>query len=186
MKSIFAATTLLALASALVSATPVVQRRQVITIPASDLWIITNPAPATILTPTSGADATISIVDGSNEIDTIVSFDLGVNPSPISTSTCQFVIEGITPPTGSGIVQLFTLGGDVDPTQVLTSVPYYNQYEGQYDVTTGTSTPIDVPYVPCNFDAEGRLQFVIRPQNTDDYITFTQTDLSGAFILYSP
>ena len=184
MKGIFSITTLLTLASALVSAAPLTQRG--LSLPATNLFVITNPAPATILTPYGTSNAVISITDGSNEIDTIVSFNIPGLPPPSSASTCQFVIQNIPPPTGSGIVQLFTLGAEV--TSPLTSVPFYNQYEGQYDCNTNPSTPIDVQFVPCIFDANGVLdmQFVVRPQNTDDYITWWQSPTVGAFIDYSP
>ena len=184
MKGIFSITTLLTLASALVSAAPLTQRG--LSLPATNLFVITNPAPATILTPYGTSNAVISITDGSNEIDTIVSFNIPGLPPPSSASTCQFVIQNIPPPTGSGIVQLFTLGAEV--TSPLTSVPFYNLYEGQYDVNTNPSTPIDVQFVPCNFDANGVLdmQFVVRPQNTDDYITWWQSPTVGAFIDYTP
>jgi len=187
MKGIFSITAFLTLASALVSAAPLTQRGGPgLSLPATDLFVITNPAPATILTPDGTSNAVISITDGSNEIDTIVSFYIPGLPLPSSSSTCQFVIQNIPPPTGSGIVQLFTLGAEVSAP--LTSVPFYDQYEGQYDVNTNPSTPIDVQFVPCIFDAYGNLdmQFVIRPQNTDDYITWWQSPTVGAFIDYTP
>ena len=182
MKAIFSISALLALASSFVSAAPLIAR-QTITLSASELFVVTNPNPANIL-----ADGTpngqVSIVDGSNEIDTIVSFSLGNNPNPTTSSTCQFAINGITPPTGSGIVQLFTLGAEVSVP--LTSVPFEDQYMGQYDVTTGDSVPIDVQFVPCNFNPDGTLQFIIRPQNTDDYLAWVQTSTVGAFLEYTP
>ena len=187
MKGIFSITTFLTLASALVAAAPLTPKRGgPLSLPATDLFVITNPAPATILTPEGTFTAEISITDGSNEIDTIVSFYVPGLPPPSSTSTCQFVIQNIPAPTGSGIVQLFTLGAEV--TAPLTSVPFYNQYEGQYNLNTNPSTPIDVQFVPCNFDTYGNLdmQFVVRPQNTDDYITWFQSAASGAFIDYTP
>ena len=182
MKGIFSVATFLALTSALVSAAPFTRRGSV-AIPASELWVITNPAPADIITPGGTSTAQIFISDGSGEMDTIVSFDVtGLTPS--NTSTCQFVIQNIPAPTGSGIVQLFTLGGQV--ASPLTSVPYYDQYEGQYDLTTNPSTPIDVQFVPCNFENDA-IQFVIRPQNTDDSITWVQDSTSvGAFLVFTP
>ena len=39
----------------------------------------------------------------------------------------------------------------------------------------------DVMSVPCNFG--GKAQFILRPQNTDDFIFFaSQTSNTGAFI----
>jgi hypothetical protein len=184
MKGIFSISAFLTLACALVSAAPLAPRG--LSLPATDLFVITNPAPATILTPGGTSNAVISITDGSNEIDTIVSFNIPGLPLPSATSTCQFVIQNIPPPSGSGIIQLFTLGAEV--AAPLTSVPFYNQYEGQYDVNTNPSTPIDVQFVPCNFDSNGNLdmQFVVRPQNTDDFITWWQSPTAGAFIDYTP
>ena len=183
MKGIFSVATFLALASALVSGAPLKQR-WTYTVPANNLWIVTNPAPVAILPqPTSGA-AEVSISNGSGEIDTVVSFDMSGYPAPTSESTCQFFIQNVTP-TGSGIVQLFTLGGEATsfPTPI---IPFYNQYEGQYNVNTSPSTPIDVQYVPCKFLEDGAFQFVIRPQNTDDYLSWAQTGTVGAFIQYNP
>jgi len=185
MKFIYSAATLLALASALVSAAPLV-KKSTISIAANQLWVITNPAPATIIQAGPNNQlAQVSIKNGNNEIDTIVSFPLGSNPAPSSTSTCRFVIQNVSP-SGSGIVQLFTLGGEVVSPLQAGQVPYYNQYEGQYNVNTNPSTPIDVTDVPCAFDSDGNLQFVIRPQNTDDYITWTQSSTVGAFLEYAP
>jgi hypothetical protein len=162
------------------------ERRATVLIPSVELWVITNPAPATIIQPGPGnLLGQVSIVNGNNEIDTIVSFPLGTNPAPTANSKCQFVIQGVTP-TGSGIVQLFTLGGEVVSPLKAGKVPYYNQYEGQYNVKTSPSKPIDVTYVPCNFDSNGLLQYVIRPQNTDDSLKWTQSSTVGAFLSYTP
>lgn len=184
MKNIFSITALLTLASALVSAAPLAPRG--LSVAATELFVVTNPNPATIITPFGTNNAIISITDGSNEIDTIVSFNVPGLPAPSSASKCQFVIQNIPPPTGSGIVQLFTLGAEV--TAPLRSVPFENQYEGQYNVKTNPSTPIDVQFVPCVFDANGNLdmQFVVRPQGTDDYVTWWQSATVGAFIDYTP
>lgn len=180
MKGIFSVATFLALASALVTAAPLTKRATVL-IPANALYIVNNPNPAPVPMPPSTPNAKISIVDGSNEIDTIVSFDVS-SFTATSTSTCQFVIQNIPPPSGSGIVQLFTLGAEV--TSSTAFVPYENQYEGQYDVNTDPSTPIDVKFVPCNFQ-NGVLQFIIRPQDTDDAISWVQTSTDGAFIAFT-
>jgi hypothetical protein len=183
MKGIFSVTTFLALASALVSGAPLSERSSY-TVPASDLWVITNPAPATVVSTPPALLGQVSIADGSNEIDTVVSFDMSIFPPPTAASTCQFLIQNVTP-SGSGIVQLFTLGGEVT-SSATPIIPFYNQYEGQYNVNTSPSTPIDVQYVPCNFFADGSFQFVIRPQNTDDFLSWTQTASVGAFIEYTP
>lgn len=182
MKGIFSVATFLALASALVSAAPLTQR-WTYTVPATDLWVVTNPAPVTILPEPSGSGE-VSISNGSGEIDTVVSFDMSGYPIPTSESTCQFFIQNVAS-TGSGIVQLYTLGGEAtsSPTPI---IPFYNQYRGQYNVNTSPSTPIDVQYVPCNFLEDGAFQFVIRPQNTEDSLTWSQTGAVGAFIQYTP
>ena len=180
MKGIFSVSTFLALASALVSGAPLNQRA-LYTVAADELWVITNPAPATIITSPPESVGKVSIINGSNEIDTVVSFDVSSLPPPTSSSTCAFFIQGVTP-SGSGIIQLFTLGDEV--AQGSTIIPFYNQYEGQYNVNTSPSTPIDVQFVPCNFK-DGVLQFVIRPQNTDDDLSWFQTDTVGAFIEYT-
>ena len=180
MKGIFSIATFLALASALVSGAPLNQRSPQ-TIAANELWVITNPAPATIITSPPQSLGKVAISKGSNEIDTVVSFDVSSLPFPTSLSTCEFFIQGVTP-SGSGIIQLFTLGDEV--AQGSTIIPFYNQYEGQYNVNTSPSTPIDVQFVPCNFK-DGVLQFVIRPQNTDDDLSWFQTDTVGAFIEYT-
>ena len=181
MKGIFSVATFLALASALVSGAPLNQRNTY-TIPANELWVITNPAPATIITSPPELFGEVSISNGSGEIDTVVSFDVSAYQVPTSTSTCEFIIQGVVP-TGSGVVQLFTLGDEV--ATGATIIPFYNQYEGQYNVNTSPSTPIDVQHVRCNFH-DGVLQFVIRPQNTDDFLSWTQSGSVGAFIQYSP
>jgi hypothetical protein len=180
MKGIFSVATFLALASALVSGAPLNQRGT-FDIPANELWVITNPAPATIITSPPSSLGEVAISNGSNEIDTVVSFDVSGYPVPTSSSTCEFFIQGVTP-SGSGIVQLFTLGAEV--TTGSTIIPFYNQYEGQYNVNTSPSTAIDVAQVPCNFE-DGVLQFVIRPQNTDDYLSWYQSGSVGAFIQYT-
>src|SRR5271170_2552619 len=106
MKFICSAAALLALASTLVSAAPLAGKRSTISISANELWVITNPAPATIIQAGPNNQlADVSINNGNNEIDTIVSFSLGGNPAPSSTSTCRFVIQNVSP-SGSGIVQL--------------------------------------------------------------------------------
>jgi len=181
MKAVFSLSALLALASALVSGTPISPRGSPFIVPATQFWVINNPNPAPI--PPPSANAQISITNGQNEIDSIVSFDVASLPVPTSSSTCQFGIKGISPPAGSGIIQLFTLGAQV--TSSTQFVPFTDQYLGQYDVSTGTSVPIDANSVPCNFQ-NGVVQFLIRPQNTDDFIYFTQFATSGAFLIYYP
>lgn len=186
MKGIFSITALLTLASALVSAAPLNPRGQSYSIPANDLFVVTNPNPATILTPDGTNHAVVSITGGSNEIDTIATFYAPGLPPPTAGSTCQFVIQNTALPTGSGIVQLFTLGAPVSAP--LTSVPFTDQYEGQYDCYTNPSTPVDVEFVPCVFDANGNLdmQFLIRPQGTDDFVEWWQSSTVGAFVDYTP
>ena len=176
MKHIFSISTLVVLTSAFASSAPLTQRTTS-GFQATAFWNIDNPQPAPILTPNGTLSPQISIQDGSNEVDSIVSFsipDIGQTAS----STCQFSIQNIPAPTGSGIVQLFTLGAPV--SSPLTSVPYENQYMGQYAIDAqGNSTPLDVVNVPC---VVGDMQFLIRPQNTDDSISWTQTATVGAFI----
>lgn len=179
MKAIFSVVTLLALASALVSAAPLAKRG--VPVPANpDVLVITNPAPHNVLpNPPGSSGGIVQIVNGNNEVDTIVSFSL--SPPPTAQSTCQFYMENLDNVSGSGIVQLFSLGYELTPG----NIPYYDQYEGQYNVNTSPSTSIDVQTVPCTLN-NGNPQFVIRPQNTDDTVTWIQTASSGAFLLYNP
>ena len=52
---------------------------------------------------------------------------------------------------------------------------------GQYfGPLSGESTAIEVYNVPCNFG--GNMQFIMRPENADDLVTWTQTPINGAFI----
>ena len=179
MKGILSATTLFALVAGLVSAAPLEKRSN--NIPAdSNVLVITNPAPHNIVpNPPGSSGGIVQIVNGNNEIDTIVSFTL--SPAPNPGSTCQFYMQNLDTVSGSGIVQLFSLGYELS----VGNIPYYDQYEGQYDLNTNPSTAIDRPTVPCTLN-NGNPQFVIRPQNTDDTVTWTQSASSGAFLLYTP
>ena len=184
MKSIFSIATLITLASALVSAAPLARRGQftATTFGATTYYNVNNIFQGStdpILPPVGTSTAEISIADGSHEIDSIVSFT--IPPDVItSTSTCTFFIAGIAPPTGSGILALYTLGSEfISP---FTSVPFYNQYEGQYNLQTGNSADIDRVTVPCSVYSDNTMQFVMRPVGDNDFITWTQSAGVGAFI----
>ena len=183
MKGIFSVATFLALASALVSGAPLNQRTTY-TVPANELWVITNPAPATILPNPPALLGQVSISNGSERSIQSFPSTCPATPPRLPRVHANFLFR-VSHLTGSGIVQLFTLGGEVT-SSASPVIPFYNQYEGQYNVNTSPSTPIDVQYVPCNFFEDGAFQFVIRPQNTDDYLSWTQTGTVGAFIQYTP
>jgi hypothetical protein len=180
MKGIFSIAAFVALASALVSSAPLT-RRTIPTgtfVPASYYEVIQAQYPDAQETTQS---PTISVIDGSNEVDSFVSFTL---PAGIltSTSTCQFFLQGVgLTATPNAAVQLFSLGSALLGTETWNSHPSYNQDEGQYivDSTTGDSTPLYGGYVPC----ADTMEFVIRPHFTDATLQWTQTDTVGAFIV---
>src|SRR5208282_5056206 len=96
----------IALASTLTSAAPLT-RRAPIPISPTFFQIISADKPdiqfGTTFIPQ------ISVVDGSHEIDSFVSFSIPPIAGASSTSTCNFVLKGVTASPGSAI-QLFSLG----------------------------------------------------------------------------
>lgn len=179
MKGLFSVATFVALASALVSAAPLT-RRAPIPVSPTFFQIISEDKPdiqfGTTFIPQ------ISVVDGSHEVDSFVSFSIPTIPGASSTSTCTFVLKGVTATPGSAI-QLFTLGSQLIGSETFNRHPYYNQDEGQYsiDSKTGDSTPLYGGTVPCNIGGVPT-QFVIRPHFTDGSITWTQSATVGAFL----
>jgi hypothetical protein len=124
----------------------------------------------------------ISISGGSHEIASFVSFSIPPITGATSTSTCQFILRGVTA-TSSSAIQLFSLGYQLTGSETFNSHPYYNQDEGQYriDPNTGNSTPLYGGTVPCNIGG-APTQFIIRPHFTEGSITWTQTNTVGAFL----
>jgi hypothetical protein len=184
MKSIFTTAALVAVLSALASATPLAARGVVSTIAADFFIVIDQANPNTFSSAVAEAD--IERTNGNNEKDTFVSFTIPTAssiPGATASSTCQLVIRNPDSVSGSGNTQLFTLGAPIFSTSSYSfnSHPYYDQYRGvQHVVLNGDSTPIDVTSFPCNFG--GNLQLVLRPQNDNDLITFHQSANSGAFV----
>jgi hypothetical protein len=200
MKAVAAIT--LAALSTLISAVPV--KRQVVSfVSASYNYVISQAEPDVDQAPTYGSPdiAVISRVNGYNDIDTIVNFDMpdisqisGATPS----STCSFAIYNVASLSGSETMQLYTLNEWVD----LTSGPVtwnsanptsvdqnYGTYEVFSGATTGPSVAIDGGSwtFPCQFGTT--LQFLMRPEGDNDYITWSQGGagavLTGAYILVS-
>ena len=86
---------------------------------------------------------------------------------------------------GSQAIQLFTLINEFNEYDGLTfnNHPLIDQYYGTYLVAAGgDSTPLDVSSFPCDFG--NRMQFLMRPQDLDDYVSWTQNTGAnvGAFI----
>jgi|SRR5579859_7354812 len=181
MKGLFSTATLLAVLAALTAAAPITERAVVASVPA-EFFIVTDEAhPQTF----SGASQTavISRTNGSGEKASYVSFDMTSVPGATASSTCTFVIKNPAAASGSQNTQLFTLGGPISSTSKLSfwQHPFHDQYAGVYKAQVGaSSTAIDVATVPCNFGRKS--QYVMRPQNDNDYITWTQGAGVGAFI----
>lgn len=195
MKGIFSAATFIAVASALVAAAPfkVAERSAsgpVIYSKGADfIRVVSEANPNTDEIGTYGTQTgLIARTNGQNEFASLVSFDI----PPVSaiagasaSSTCNFVIMNPASVSGSQTTQLFTLGAEFGEYDTITfnQHPYYNQYEGAYFVNAvGDSSAVDVTTVPCTFG--GNMQFVMRPQNDNDYINWTQNNGGnvGAFI----
>ena len=195
MKGIFSAATFIAIASALVAAAPfkVAERSAsgpiIYTKGADFIRVVSEANPNTDEIGTYGTQTgLIARTNGQNELASLVSFDI----PPVSaiagasaSSTCNFVIKNPASVSGSQTTQLFTLGAEFGEYDTITfnQHPYYNQYEGAYFVNAvGDSSAVDVTTVPCTFG--GNMQFVMRPQNDNDYITWTQNNGGnvGAFI----
>ena len=195
MKGIFSAATFIAIASALVSAAPfkVAERSAsgpLIYSKGDDfLRVVSQADPNTDQIGTYGTQTGyIARTKGNEEFASLVSFDippLSAIAGASASSTCNFVIKNPASVSGSQTTQLFTLGAEFGEYDTITFIqhPYYNQYEGAYFVNAvGDSSPVDVTSVPCTFG--GNMQFVMRPQNDNDYITWTQNNGGnvGAFI----
>jgi Ubiquitin 3 binding protein But2 C-terminal domain len=164
----------------------------ILTLGAEFYRVISQAEPDTDFLTTYGSQtAIISRSQGSDEVATLVSFQMPAI-SDISgataSSTCDFVVKNPGTASGSQILQLFTLGyqfsESISPPVTFNSHPYYNQYEGEYYVSVGgDSTAIDVFTFPCVFGTN--MQFVLRPQNDNDYISWEQDSISllnGAYI----
>ena len=186
MKNVFSLATLAAVLATLASAAPTQFDKRlsggplVATVGAEFFTVVDQANPNT---PAVGSQtAVIQRKNGNNEKDTLVSFDL-TGVARTAGSTCNLIIRNPTTVTGSGHTQLFTLGGPLSTNTPLTFYqhPFYDQYAGEYNVNlNGDSNAIDVFSIPCRFDAKS--QYVFRPQNDNDYITFTQGANTGAFI----
>src|SRR5262245_52416560 len=96
MKDILSVTAFLALLSALVSAAPL-SRRGSSTYGADYFKVISAAVPNVDISPGGSNTAMISIINGSNETDTIVSFSI---PPLRPNSTCQFYMSGVNPLPG--------------------------------------------------------------------------------------
>ena len=196
MKAIFSTLSIAALC-ALVSAAPTrVAKRSgalVTSIPASRYHVIDQNHPNTDVSATFGSNtAVISRSDTTLDVDTLVNFeipDLSSIPGASASSTCDFVVFNAASVSGSQTLQLFTLVSEVDLTGPVTfnSAPSSDQYKGMYFIQEGattTSLAIDVTSFPCQFGTT--MQFIMRPQNDNDFITWTQGGAGavpvGAFI----
>lgn len=197
MKAIFSAISVAAIC-ALVSAAPTrVAKRQstvVTSIPASYYHVIDENQPNTDVGPNYGSQtAVISRSDTTLDIDTLVNFDipaLSAIPGATASSTCAFKVDTVASALGSQTLQLFTTVTEVDLTGTVTfnTAPSSNQYEGMYfcqeSAASGGSIAIDVNSFPCQFGTT--MQFILRPQNDNDFITWTQGGAGavpvGAFI----
>ena len=195
MKGIFSTATFIAIASALVSAAPfkVAERSAsgpiIYTKGADFIRVTSQTNPNTNEIGTYGTQTGyIARTNGNDEFASYVSFyipPISAIAGASASSTCNFVIKNPAAVSGSQTTQLFTLGAEFGEFDTLTfnQHPYHNQYEGAYFVNAvGDSSPIDVYTVPCKFG--DNMQFVMRPQNDNDYITWTQNDGAkvGAFI----
>jgi len=181
MKGIFSVAAFLALASAIVSSAPLAPRTDdLIFVPGTNYFVIEQALPNTVITPNATSTAMISITNGNKEIDSFVTFQIPPATNVTFTPTCQFMVKNVTA-TGSKRLQLFTVGAPITKPPTFNMHPFYNQYEGQYVIdATGNSAPVDVFRIPCAFGET--LQFVMRPQNTNDMITWTQGGDVGAFL----
>ena len=201
MKSILKSLGLAALSS-LVIAAPV--KRQVLSyVPSSYNYVISQAQPDVDQAPIYGNPgiAVISRVNGYNDIDTIVNFDMPditQIPGATTSSTCSFAIFNVGTLSGSQTMQLYTLNQFVD----LTAGPVtwnsanptsVDQYYGTYEVFSGATTGPSVATdggswtFPCQFGQT--LQFLMRPEGDNDYISWSEGGggavLVGAYIQVS-
>jgi hypothetical protein len=191
MKGIFSATTFVALISALAAAAPFKVTERSATGPlifskAADFIHVTSEAdPNTDQAAAYGSlTGLIARTNGQDEFASYVSFVIPALSSisgATTSSTCDFVIRNPANATGSQMTQLYTLGYQLPDSITFNSHPYHDQYEGVYQVVVGSdSIAVDVATVPCQFGE--LMQFVMRPQNDNDYITWQQDTDVGAFI----
>lgn len=192
MKGFFSVATFVAIISTLVAAAPfkAAERDTVVYSKGADFIHVTSEAnPQTDEAINFGTQtALIARTNGQDEFASYVSFaipSLSAIPGATSSSTCSFVIRNPLQAYGSQETQLFSLGAEFAEGDTLTfwQHPYHDQYRGVYLAEVGTdSTPIDVTSFPCKFG--DNMQFVMRPQNDNDYITWTQNSAAevGAFI----
>lgn len=198
MKAIFSALAIAALSS-VISAVPT-KRQALSLVPASYNYVVSQAQPDVDEEPTAGGPnvAVISRTNGNNDIDTIVNFDMpdiSQIPGATPSSTCSFVIYNVAALSGSETMQLYTLNEFVDlysppVTWNSADVQSVNQNYGTYQVfsgaTTGPSVAIDGGSwtFPCQFGQT--LQFLMRPEGQDDYITWSEGGggavLAGAYI----
>jgi hypothetical protein len=197
MKAIFSAVAIAAL-SALVASAPLTQRSAngpiLASISPTFLHVVSQAQPNTDEATAFGLNtAIISRTDGSDDIDTLVSFDIPAMSAiagATTSSTCDFFINNAASVNGSQTMQLFTLVSEVDLSQPLTwnTTPSSDQYEGAYYIVegaaTGGSVAIDVLTFPCLFGQT--MEFIMRPSGDNVFITWTQGGAgavpTGAFI----
>lgn len=185
MKNVFSLATLVAVLATLASAAPSkIDRRLpggpvVATVGAEFFTVVDQD----VNSPSVGTQTgVVQRINGNQEKHTFVSFDL-TKVAHTAASTCNLIIRNVDSVSGSGHAQLFTIGGPITATTPLSfySHPYYDLYAGEYIVNpNGDSNAVDVVSIPCRFDAKS--QYVLRPQNDNDYIKFTQGTNSGVFI----
>ena len=201
MKAIFSAIVIAAV-SAIVSAAPT-KRQALSLIPASYNYVVSQAEPDVDQAPIYGNPniAVISRTNGYNDIDTIVDFaipDITSIPGATSSSTCSFVVYNVGALSGSQTLQVYTLNQWVDlfsppVTWNSADVQSVDQNYGTYEVfsgaTTGPSVAIDGGSwtFPCQFGQT--VQFLLRPEGDNDYITWSQGGggavLTGAYIQVS-
>jgi hypothetical protein len=188
MKSIFSYATLVAVLAAIGSAAPLSPRAVLYTKGADFIRVTSESQPQTDQISVYGTQtAVISRQNGQNEHASYVSFNIpsAASLGATSSSTCSLVINNPADAEGSKNTQVFTLGGEFTENGPLTfwQHPYHDQYRGVYQTGVGVgSTAIDVTNFPCKFGQN--MQFVFRPQNDNDFITWTQNSPAnvGAFI----
>lgn len=201
MKAIFKSLGLAALSSLAIAA-PV--KRQILSyVPSSYNYVISQAQPDVDQAPIYGGPsiAVISRVNGYNDIDTIVNFDMpdiSQIAGATSSSTCSFAIFNVGSLSGSQTMQLYTLNQFVD----LTAGPVtwnsanptsVDQYFGTYEVFSGATTGPSVATdggswtFPCQFGQT--IQFLMRPEGDNDYISWSEGGggavLVGAYIQVS-
>ena len=129
---------------------------------------------------------TIQRIDGSKEKRTYVNFDmppLTSIPNATPTSTFHLVIKNPSVATGSQRLEAFTIGTPLNwESQIsFNTHPFEDQDRGIYKVVSGGVSSADSGTVlPSQFGQA--IQFVLRPEGTDDLIVLVQGPGSGVFI----